>query len=301
MRRSAVLPVVLVALGGCSALRPAVLRPALRRHASPVMQELGLATPEVAAKVEAHPITPLEECEVWDSSCPPVASTLELLEWDKLSAQVAGFAGTASAREMLRSTGLPLPQAREGSERLLAETREAWQIEQRLAKPLELRGFHDLTASVSLAQKGGVLDGEQLAKLASSLSTAATLSKQLRDVTAETEADQGAQPLCLLADLLNAVPLQAELRRELGSAIDEAGEVRDSASPTLGELRYVIRELATSTRRALGAILCGEQGLYGRPARPQRPIGRGWPWGLGQPEACSGAERGLRRASRAEA
>ena len=99
------------------ALRPAVLRPALRWHASPVMQELGLATPEVDVQDEAQPSTPLEECEVWDSSCPPVASTLELLEWDKLSAQVAGFAGTASAREMLRSTGLPLPQAREGSER----------------------------------------------------------------------------------------------------------------------------------------------------------------------------------------
>ena len=69
-----------------------------------------------------------------------------------LSAQVAGFAGTASAREMLRTTGLPLPPAREGSERLLAETREAWQIEQRLAKPLELRGFHELTGPVSLAE-----------------------------------------------------------------------------------------------------------------------------------------------------
>ena len=70
------------------------------------------------------------------------------------------------------------------------------------------------------------------------------------------EAEEGGGPgLSLLADLLNAVPLQAELRRELGSAIDEAGEVRDSASPTLGELRYVIRELATSTRRALGAII----------------------------------------------
>ena len=155
---ASVLPIVLVALGGCSALRPAVLRPTLRCHASPVMQELGLATPDVVAK--AAPTTPLEECEVWDSSCPPVASTLELLEWDQLSAQVAGFAGTASAREMLRSTGLPLPQTREGSQRLLAETREAWQIEQRLAKPLELRGFHELTASVTLAQKGGVLDGE---------------------------------------------------------------------------------------------------------------------------------------------
>ena len=157
---ASVLPIVLVALGGCSALRPALLRPTPRCHAGPVMQELGLATPDVVAKAEAAPTTPLDECEVWDSSCPPVASTLELLEWDQLSAQVAGFAGTASAREMLRSTGLPLPQTREGSQRLLAETREAWQIEQRLAKPLELRGFHELTASVTLAQKGGVLDGE---------------------------------------------------------------------------------------------------------------------------------------------
>jgi len=109
---------------------------------------------------------------------------------------------------------------------------------------------------VSLAQKGGVLDGEQLAKLASSLATASTLSKQLRDATADSAAsnDDSAQ-LGLLADLLNAVPLQAELRRELGAAIDEAGEVRDSASPTLGELRYAMREMATSTRRALGAII----------------------------------------------
>ena len=74
-------------------------------------------------------------------------------------------------------------------------------------------------------------------------------------MTAESEAEQGAPRLCLLAELLNAVPLQAELRRELGAAIDEAGEVRDSASPTLGELRYVLREMATSTRRALGAII----------------------------------------------
>ena len=74
-------------------------------------------------------------------------------------------------------------------------------------------------------------------------------------MTAESEAEPGAPRLCLLAELLNAVPLQAELRRELGAAIDEAGEVRDSASPTLGELRYVLREMATSTRRALGAII----------------------------------------------
>ena len=54
------------------------------------MQELGLATPDVAAQAEDEPkaawVAPEEEgCEVY--ACAPVASTLELLEWDKLSAQ----------------------------------------------------------------------------------------------------------------------------------------------------------------------------------------------------------------------
>ena len=54
------------------------------------MQELGVATPDVASQAEDEPkaawVAPEEEgCEVY--ACAPVASTLELLEWDKLSAQ----------------------------------------------------------------------------------------------------------------------------------------------------------------------------------------------------------------------
>lgn len=249
---------LLLLLAQCSAftssMRPAVLRPTVRASVPPAME---VAAPEATASAERT--LPAEDAAAQDAAadgataaprCAPVASTLELLEWEKLSAQVAGFAGTGHGRELLRGHGLPLPEAREESEQLLAETREAWTIEQRLAKPLDLRGFHELSQPVSLAEKGGVLDGEQLAKLASSLSTAAALSKQLKEVSAAAEAE-----LTLLPGMLNAVPLQAELRRDLGAAIDEAGEVRDSASPTLGELRYAMRELAASTRKALGAII----------------------------------------------
>ena len=118
--------------------------------------------------------------------CAPVASTLELLEWEKLSAQVAGFAGTGHGRELLRGHGLPLPEAREESEQLLAETREAWTIEQRLAKPLDLRGFHELSQPVSLAEKGGVLDGEQLVAVVGDSAT--------RHVTARGVRSQSSTP-----------------------------------------------------------------------------------------------------------
>ena len=52
------------------------------------------------------------------------------------------------------------------------------------------------------------------------------LSKQMRDAAADDES-----ALRVLPELLSAVSLQAELRRELGAAIDEAGQVRDSCSP----------------------------------------------------------------------
>ena len=223
---------------------------------------LAQAEPPVAT-LDATSAAPPPPAQQPPASAPPpalpdaVASTLTLLEWDRLSEQVASFAATGRARALIRSGGLALPETREGSEQLLAETAEAYTLEQRLAKPLELRGFKDFTPSVTLAQKGGVLEGEQLADLAGSLSTAASLSKLMRAaVEAGGEGDADAPPpLSVLPDMLAGVPLQAELRRELGAAIDDAGEVRDSAAPTLGELRFAMKELASSTRRTLGGII----------------------------------------------
>jgi len=215
-----------------------------------------------AARVPA-PLAQQPPASAPPASAPPpaapdaVVSTLRLLEWERLSDQVASFAATGRARSLIRSGGLALPKTREGSEQLLAETAEAYTLEQRLAKPLELRGFKDFTPSVTLAQKGGVLEGEQLADIAGSLTTAAALSKLMRAaVEASGEGDADAPPpLSVLPDMLAGVSLQAELRRELGAAIDDAGDVRDSAAPTLGELRFAMKELAASTRRTLGGII----------------------------------------------
>ena len=107
-----------------------------------------------------------------------------------------------------------------------------------------------------------MLDGEQLAKLASSLATAATLSKTLRDVTAEAE-EGGGPGLSLLADLLNAVPLQATLT------------AHPHLSPfTLTLTLTLILTLTCRQRRAPAhavgggaARRVGDQPQLGRPAR----------------------------------
>jgi dsDNA-specific endonuclease/ATPase MutS2 len=87
-----------------------------------------------------------------------MATTLELLEWSRLSQQVATFANTGAAREILEA-GLPVRLAREASELLHIETEEMWTLEQVLAKPIDLRSFINIDPLVRYAQKGGELDG----------------------------------------------------------------------------------------------------------------------------------------------
>ena len=180
----------------------------------------------------------------------PAALTLELLEWPRLSSHVASFAGTATCRAAM-AAGLAVPTSRGASEALLAETAEAHRLEGALARTIDLRGFGDVSPLATLAGKGGVLTGEQLATVERSLAAAAALRKVVRGAAD----DDPAALLAVLPALLDGVPVQAELRRAIGEAVDEGGAVRDSAEPTLGQLRFELRDVAAGARRDLAALI----------------------------------------------
>ena len=180
----------------------------------------------------------------------PAALTLELLEWPRLSSHVASFAGTATCRAAM-AAGLAVPTSRGASEALLAETAEAHRLEGALARTIDLRGFGDVSPLATLAGKGGVLTGEQLATVERSLAAAAALRKVVRGAAD----DDPAALLTVLPALLDGVPVQAELRRAIGEAVDEGGAVRDSAEPTLGQLRFELRDVAAGARRDLAALI----------------------------------------------
>ena len=90
----------------------------------------------------------------------PEAVTLDLLEWNRLSGQVASLAGTRHARDLL-TEGLPVALSREESEVLHVEMEEAYLLEHVRAKSIELRGFVDIRPLVTHATKGGSLDAVQ--------------------------------------------------------------------------------------------------------------------------------------------
>jgi DNA mismatch repair protein MutS2 len=213
-----------------------------------------------APRLRAHAACPLRRFAsplvlLADEDGPnPVDVTLELLEWQRLSSMVASMAGTRVGREAMEG-GLPVHHDREESELLHRETEEAWTLEQVRNTPIELRGFVNIDPLVTHASKGGVLDGEDLVAIAESLEAAASLVRVLRDSATLDGSGGGDRGISVLPSYFEGVPVQAEIRREIVGAVDESGKVRDSADPSLSELRFARRELASATRRELGKLI----------------------------------------------
>jgi DNA mismatch repair protein MutS2 len=118
-----------------------------------------------------------------------------------------------------------------------------------LQKPLNLRQFVDIRKLITHAGKGAHLEGDDLVAIAESLEVAAALVKALR------EAAPGGEALTLLSSYFDGVPVHAELRRSIVSAIDDNGSVRDAADPALSDLRYARREVAAAARRECGRLI----------------------------------------------
>ena len=100
--------------------------------------------------------------------------------------------------------------------------------------PLELKGFTDWLPLVSLASKGAVLEGPQLASISTSLGAAASLVKKMRSLDdAQGSGGSGgsgggggggggAVPHRLPA-LFDGVGVQAALKLAIDEAVDDAG------------------------------------------------------------------------------
>ena len=203
-----------------------------------------------------------------DSAAPPfaddpMAATLDLLEWERLSQQVASFAQTRMARTKLEA-GLQVDQPRETSELLHREMEEVYMLEQVLAKPIDLRGFSDIAPFVTHARKGGELDGESIVATGESLLSASNLLKVLKAASADAEEELAYEEagdtvassrIRELPNLFEGLPEQAALRLAIAEAFDETGRVRDSADPSLGDLRFARREMASAARRELGRLI----------------------------------------------
>lgn len=176
------------------------------------------------------------------------SETLELLEWHRLCQHLATFAATKLGATAARH--LKIPDSQTQSEQLLKQTKEVYQLETRLTTGLSFEGIQDIGDSLERAERGGILTGDELLAIATTLAG----TRNLRRVIDNQE------DLPILTELVADLRTYPELEQEIHRCIDERAQVTDRASQKLGEIRTDLRRLRTQITQKLQNILQAKSG-----------------------------------------
>ena len=186
------------------------------------------------------------------------AETLELLEWSRLCQHLATFAATKLGATAARH--LQIPATLVESQVLLTQTQETYQIEQDLPSGLKFDGIQDIGESLERSQLQGILAGDELLAIATTLSGA----RQLRRIIDN-------QPnLPVLTELVSELRTYPELEQEIHRCIDDRGRVAERASPKLGGIREQLRQMRDRIHQVLQRILQRQSNAVQEPLITQR-------------------------------
>ncbi|MDZ8094497.1 MAG: endonuclease MutS2 [Nostoc sp. DedQUE05] len=176
------------------------------------------------------------------------SETLELLEWPRLCQHLATFAATKLGATAARH--LKIPDSQTQSELLLEQTKEIYQLETRLTTGLSFEGIQDIGDSLERAERSGVLAGEELLAIATTLAGARNLRRVI----------DNQEDLPILTDLVADLRTYPELEQEIHRCIDERAQVTDRASQKLGEIRTDSRRVRSQITQKLQNILQAKSG-----------------------------------------
>ena len=171
------------------------------------------------------------------------AETLELLEWQRLCNHLATFAATKLGA--IASCHLQPPATQAESLQLLAQTKEVYQLEIHLTNGLTFDGIYDFGDSLERAERQGVLSGEELLAIATTLAG----MRRLRRIIDERE------DIPVLSALVADIRTYPEIEQEIHHCIDERGDVTDRASPKLGGIRTQLKSVRDRIYQVLQGIL----------------------------------------------
>ncbi len=220
--------------------------------------------------------------------------TLSLLEYDKILVRLARYCDF-SASETLAKKLKPTPSCKKARIRL-AETSEA-RLLFSTNETIGVGGARDVREAVKLASRGGVPETQDLLDIKSTLISA----RRLRKIFTEKESAKGheearrekreksaqsvqsADTTPLLSKIAAELPPPLGLVDAISRTISEKGEVLDSASPKLAELRRERRvthdRLMTKLQKIIGnsnnakmlqeAIITQRDGRYVIPLQAQ--------------------------------
>jgi DNA mismatch repair protein MutS2 len=169
--------------------------------------------------------------------------TLELLEWPRLCQQVASFAATELGA--IAAGQLAIPKTPAESQQLLTQTAEVITLEVDFFSPLRFEGVGNIRSGVERANRQGILAGEVLWAIATTLAAARGLRRSI----------DAHDSLTVLNELVADLRTYPELEQAICHCIDERGEVLDRASEALTDIRDRQRRGRAQIQAALQRIL----------------------------------------------
>ncbi|MFK9091241.1 endonuclease MutS2 [Bacillus salipaludis] len=171
---------------------------------------------------------------------------LKVLEFTKVREQLLEHAASSLGKEKIKNL-LPSTDFDEVV-RLQIETDEAATVF-RIKGNVPLSGIHDIRAHIKRSVIGGVLSPHELNQIASTIHASRQMKRFIEDVVEErTEL-----PI-LLEQVGRIIPL-TNLEQDIKHAIDESGEVLDSASDLLRSLRHQLRSNESRVREKLESMI----------------------------------------------
>lgn len=171
------------------------------------------------------------------------AETLELLEWSRLCQHLSTFAATKLGAIAARN--LKIPTHLDETLTLLAQTREVYDLESRPSGALNFDGIGDMGEALERAARQGILSGQELLTIATTLAGARTLRR-----TIDHHSD-----LTVLNELVQDLRTYPEIEQEIHHCVDDHGDVLDRASPKLAGIREQLKQVRDRIYSTLHGIL----------------------------------------------
>src|SRR5512143_334666 len=155
------------------------------------------------------------------------SKTLQVLEYGKILGRLAGFCDFSASAELANALR-PTSDCDEAT-RLLNETSEARLLLS--THDMSVGGSHDIRPAVDLAVRGGVLDPHALLDVKATLIACREIRKSL----------VGDLRYPRLAHIAAGLPESFGIVDAVSRVLSDRGEVLDSASPRLGDIRHDLK------------------------------------------------------------
>jgi DNA mismatch repair protein MutS2 len=171
---------------------------------------------------------------------------LKVLEFHKVKEQLITFVSSTLGQEKVNTL---IPSANfDEVVKWQEETDEAAKVF-RLKGNVPLSGIFNIRPHVKRSAIGSILSPVELIQVASTV----RVSRQMKRFVEDMVADQIELPI--LSQYVNKIIVLADLEEKIRNAIDESGEVLDSASDTLRSLRQQLRANESRVREKLESMI----------------------------------------------